>query len=257
MVSGLARGLSWNFEQANWLMSRCQGAVVLALAKGKYIQQEETHLMTSNFCHLEGALATAYKVPTWILAEKGIHNSGILYYGGGIPINKIDVEQGENCLTTNQIKVQFQDWSDKVKSRLTVFLGYCSQAKSTADALHLFIEHTLGVKVRNYAMDFNAGSSILEEIERAAQDCACGIFLFTKDDPLAGLDNNQAAPRDNVVFEAGYFAHAKGKERTLIVREDGAKMPADLGGVIYLPLKDRKDISTIHFPLSNFLTKSV
>lgn len=61
-----------------------------------------------------------------------------------------------------------------------------------------------------------------------------GIFLFTKDNPLVGIDENQASPRDNVVFEAGYFMHAKGKERTLIIREEGTKMPADLGGnIIY------------------------
>jgi hypothetical protein len=40
----------------------------------------------------------------------------------------------------------------------------------------------------------------------------------------------QAVPRDNVVFEAGYFIRAKGKDRVLIVREAGAKTPADLGG---------------------------
>jgi predicted nucleotide-binding protein len=45
-------------------------------------------------------------------------------------------------------------------------------------------------------------------------------------------------PRDNVLLEAGYFASAKGKERVLIVREEGAKMPADFGGDIYVSLKD-------------------
>ncbi|WP_447603718.1 TIR domain-containing protein [Nitrospira sp. Nam80] len=35
-----------------------------------------------------------------------------------------------------------------------------------------------------------------------------------------------------VVFEAGYFASAKGKKRVLIIRQSGTKMPADLGGDI-------------------------
>ena len=110
-----------------------------------------------------------------------------------------------------------------------------------------------GVSVRNYAMDFVPGGTILEEIEKSARACTCGIFLFTKDDPLAGPDPNSAAPRDNVVFEAGYFMRAKGRERCLIIREEGAKMPADLGGNIYLALKDRDDISTIETPLRQFL----
>ena len=61
-----------------------------------------------------------------------------------------------------------------------VFLGYCSAAKATADAITLFLEHTLKVPVRNYAMDFLAGGSILEQIEKASRECTCGVFLFTK-----------------------------------------------------------------------------
>ena len=52
-------------------------------------------------------------------------------------------------------------------------------------------------------------------------------------------------PRDNVVFEAGYFIAAKGKDRVLVVHEDGAKMPADLGGDIYASLPDRDHIGPI------------
>jgi predicted nucleotide-binding protein len=48
---------------------------------------------------------------------------------------------------------------------------------------------------------------------------------------VTGAPENRAVPRDNVLFEAGYFIQAKGKDRVLIVREAGAKMPADLGGM--------------------------
>jgi predicted nucleotide-binding protein len=113
----------------------------------------------------------------------------------------------------------------------------------------------MGVPVRSYAFDFTAGSTILEEIEAAARECTCGIFLFTKDDPQQPGQPWQAAPRDNVVFEAGFFMSAKGRERTLIIREEGAKMPADVGGGIYLGLKDRNDISPIQHAVSEFLHK--
>lgn len=53
------------------------------------------------------------------------------------------------------------------------------------------------------------------------------------------------APRDKVILEAGYFAAAKGKERTLIIRQKGAKMPADLGGDIYAPLLDPDDTNPV------------
>jgi len=41
----------------------------------------------------------------------------------------------------------------------------------------------------------------------------------------------------------------------LIIREEGAKMPADIGGSIYLPLRDRNDITPIHTKLLDFVTK--
>jgi predicted nucleotide-binding protein len=63
----------------------------------------------------------------------------------------------------------------------------------------------------------------------------------------------QAAPRDNVIFEAGYFAHAKGLGRILIVREADAKMPADIGGQVYALFNDRSDISPLERQIRQFV----
>jgi hypothetical protein len=51
----------------------------------------------------------------------------------------------------------------------------------------------------------------------------------------------------------GYFAASKGKNRTLLVLEDGVKMPADLGGDIYVRLPDRGDPSSIEASIVRFL----
>ena len=61
------------------------------------------------------------------------------------------------------------------------------------------------------------------------------------------------APRDNVIFETGYFARARGKERTLIIREGSTKLPADIGGVIYLSLRKRSDITPLKPGLMKFI----
>jgi predicted nucleotide-binding protein len=104
-------------------------------------------------------------------------------------------------------------------------------------------------------MDFLAGPTIYEQIEAAARVCACGLFLFTKDDPLEGKAG--AAPRDNVVFEAGFFFRAYGRERVAVICEEGAKMPADLGGNVYIDLKDRANIASIHWQLQRFLQNAL
>jgi len=110
--------------------------------------------------------------------------------------------------------------------------------------------------VLNWAMDFRAGGSILSEIENARAACSCGVFLFSEDDPLEGTPGG-AAPRDNVVFEAGYFMSSKGPERCLIIRHGEAKMPADVGGAIYVHLGKTADVGSIEARLSDFLLRNL
>jgi len=56
-----------------------------------------------------------------------------------------------------------------------------------------------------------------------------------------------------VIFEAGYFSRSKDRERVLIVRESGAKMPAYLGGNIYVSLEDRTNIAPLEGRIRTFL----
>ena len=56
-----------------------------------------------------------------------------------------------------------------------------------------------------------------------------------------------------MLLEAGYFTQARGKERVAIIREAGAKMPADLGGIIYLSLEDRSQTLPVRKQLIKFL----
>jgi predicted nucleotide-binding protein len=60
-------------------------------------------------------------------------------------------------------------------------------------------------------------------------------------------------PRDNVVYEAGYFAGKKGRDRTFIIQEKGAKLPSDLNGIPYHEISSREDITPIVTPLAEFI----
>ena len=84
--------------------------------------------------------------------------------------------------------------------------------------------------------------------------CSAGVFLCTKDDSLTtdGV-TTKAAPRDNVVFEAGELINAKGKDRVLIVRQADAKMPADLGGDIYASLTNASGIASVKGAIRRFV----
>jgi hypothetical protein len=257
MVQGLPAHEAWTFDGADRLMRRCDSAIIIGYARWRW-QDADGHMvrMPTEYSHYDGALAVAHKVPLPVITESGILDRGIVGSGHGKLVTWIPDGADESWVQENPFRSRLDAWSAEIRRRPRVFLGYCSQARSTADALTLFLERQLMVPVRNYAMDFNiGGATILEEIEKASTECTCGIFLFTKDDPLVAETEDQAAPRDNVVFEAGYFASARGKDRILIIREDGAKMPADLGGCIYALLRDRADISTLHNHLERFLAQ--
>jgi predicted nucleotide-binding protein len=126
-------------------------------------------------------------------------------------------------------------WSAQLQQRCDVFLGYTSSAMPTAIAIRDSLEAD-GVRVVDWDRDFRSADSILSEIQNAAARCSGAILLFTRDESLPP-NADGTPPRDNVLLEAGYFISAKGKPRVLIVREPGAKMPADLGGDSYVPLR--------------------
>jgi predicted nucleotide-binding protein len=154
-------------------------------------------------------------------------------------------------LGTDSFSIPFGRWIGALQRRRDIFLGYCSSSEATARQVKTFLEQDIGAAVLDWKTDFLPAGSILQQIEDAAARCTAGVFLFTRDDTLSGL-GEQAAPRDNVVFEAGYFAAVKGKQRVLIIRERGSKMPADLGGDIYVPLDDRADIGPIKEQILRF-----
>ena len=62
-----------------------------------------------------------------------------------------------------------------------------------------------------------------------------------------------SVPRDNIIFEAGYFIGLKGKQSVLIIRETGSKLPANTGGDIYAALDRKRDITPIKKTLSAFI----
>jgi predicted nucleotide-binding protein len=190
-----------------------------------------------------------------LLAEDGVEDRGVVWTGGGKMITFVPETADSSWVKDADFKKRFNAWLRELGARKDVFLGYCSKSAGTAAQIQLRLER-LGASVLNWAMDFRAGGSILSEIENARAACSCGIFLFSEDDPLEGTPVG-AAPRDNVVFEAGYFMSSKGPDRCLIVRHGEAKMPADVGGAIYVHLARGADVGAIESRLGDLLARNL
>lgn len=251
---GYAKGIGWNNEGVCDVLAYCQGAIIMAFEKWKlHDENDEIIRFTSGYHHYEGALILAQNIPTLIIAERGLKDEGVLSEAGGRFIAYLSLEDGIHKISKT-IEPMFNRWRNEVNDRCHVFLGYSSAATSTAQNIRDFLAAN-GVRVMDWKRDFETSGTILKQIERATQECLGGIFLFTRDDALD--DNDEYSPRDNVLFEAGYFMHAKGDTRTLIILEEGTKFPKDIGGHIYLDLQNRHDIVPIQARVLAFVRNNL
>ena len=252
---GLASSRAWGARDADEVARRCSGAAVIGMARWNFLDTGGNDVrLPTEFSHYEGCLARTLGLPTLVLVQSDVLRRVVFDPTFGGFVGEIPPDSSRDWLKTPEFRVPFGYWRTQLNARRDVFLGYCSSSRTTAASLKNFLQSG-GATVLDWQTDFIAGRSILAQIEEAAARCNAGIFLFTKDDDLSDAhQQDRSAPRDNVVFEAGYFIGLKGKRNVLIVREQGSKMPADLGGDIYALLQDRADIGPIERVVSGFVS---
>lgn len=252
-TTSLSASLAWSATECERVMRRCEGCVVLGFPRWR-INSDAKHIhLATDFNQYEGAVAHTLGLPLLVFIQEGvvprvIFDSSYKGYVGVIP-----KKPSLKWMNRKGFTVPFGYFREKLKERRDIFLGYCSSSRATAVKIKTFLTGKLGLSVLDWNTDFDLSTTILEQIELASIRCGAGIFLFTKDDVLADTGGkNKAVPRDNVVFEAGFFSAIKGKAKILIIRESDAKMPADLGGDIYAALDDKRDIEPIKTALRKF-----
>jgi predicted nucleotide-binding protein len=87
----------------------------------------------------------------------------------------------------------------------------------------------------------NEGKTIIEKFEKHT-DVKAAIVLFTGDDVGRYKDDahDEKRPRQNVIFEAGYFMGKLGRKNTIILAEERLNIQSDLQGYIYIPLDEHQ-----------------
>lgn len=82
------------------------------------------------------------------------------------------------------------------------------------------------------------GRTVIEKFENEGNDVGFAVVLLTADDK--GRKNKarkmQSRARQNVVFEMGFFMALLGRERVMLLLEEGVEEPSDLKGIVYTPL---------------------
>jgi hypothetical protein len=251
---GLASAKAWHPRDADEIARRCAGAAIIGMPRWRFQDAAGLPvLLPTEFNHYEGGLAHTLGLPTLVLVQRDVKRRVVFDMNFGGFVGEFADDADVAWLHTNEFRVPFNYWRNLLDERRDVFLGYSSTSTAVALAVKTHIL-ALGARVLDWQTDFIPGRTILEQIEQAAARSIGGIFLFTKDDDLADRSKVAVAvPRDNVVFEAGYFIAAKGKRNVLIIRQAGSKMPADLGGDIYAALPSRDSIAPIERTLAAFM----
>jgi hypothetical protein len=117
-----------------------------------------------------------------------------------------------------------------------IFLGSSGKQEKLLNALTRGLEDI--AQVDPWMTSFNPGTTTLDRLVELAHEVDFAAFLFAQDDWTSvnqtappPTESGQAAPRDNVVFEAGLFGGVLGMPRTFILHASGAKLPTDLLGL--------------------------
>jgi hypothetical protein len=244
-----------NVEKRLEKIRQSHGVIILAFAQWdacRVTRDENKHVIfPTEFTHINAAMAVGAARPLLVLREKSVAERGVLRRGYvqrtfSIP-NSLDV----NWLDSDEFALVFNEWLNQVNRHRHVFLGYSSQATTVADLIHKYLSEELKVSIFDWR-DFQPTEMIWESIERAERTTSSGVFLFMSDDSLAVGDIQKFVPRDNVVYEAGYFAGAKGRSHALIIQEAGAKIPTDLNGILRLQIENRTNIGPIETRLRKY-----
>src|SRR5580692_3865467 len=115
---------------------------------------------------------------------------------------------------------------------------YRSAAAQIAVALRKLLPQTWSVRGWWDGSLFPAGSTVVESLEGVPDSVEAAVVFFTPDDEITVRGTGFMSPRDNVLFEAGYFLSRFGRRRCAIARIGNVKIPGDLDGMTVLPLSD-------------------
>ena len=84
----------------------------------------------------------------------------------------------------------------------------------------------------------SGGQTIIEKLEYYINEQGVGaaICLFTADDTGKANKEEEQKPRarQNVVFETGLCIGKLGRERIVVIAENGIELPSDMQGVVYI-----------------------
>lgn len=108
---------------------------------------------------------------------------------------------------------------------------------------------------------FKASSYAIESLEKAVDDSDFALAIAQSDDITHTRGQAKPSPRDNVIFELGFFIGRLGRKRTLLLEPRGeeVKLPTDLSGLMTIgyPSGEQQDMSSLLAPACHQIRKII
>jgi predicted nucleotide-binding protein len=123
-----------------------------------------------------------------------------------------------------------------------VFIGSSVEEKEIAETIQLILDYDADCTVWHQGV-FGLSGTVLTGLSKVANESDFAILVLTPDDMVIVRGEESPSPRDNVLFELGFFIGALGLERTFCVhcRDDSIKIPSDLAGIEAATYSRRSD----------------
>ena len=119
--------------------------------------------------------------------------------------------------------------------RPVVFFGSSSEGLAPLRELQSMFSHD-DMIARSWPEGFRPSLTSIENLEREMAGADFAVLVLGPDDLVESRNAIQGAPRDNVIWEHGFFAGGLGRNRVFIVKPRGTllKLPSDWGGITML-----------------------
>jgi predicted nucleotide-binding protein len=138
---------------------------------------------------------------------------------------------------TNQAAVEISPVPPQSRQAEEVFVVH-GHDHSVLEQIARFLEQ-LSLSVHILHEKPNEGNTLVEKFEQYARRAAFALVLLTPDDRggPARLDpaEYRARPRQNVIFELGYFFALLGRKKVCAIHMPEIELPSDYQGIAYIP----------------------
>lgn len=126
---------------------------------------------------------------------------------------------------------------NRTNAQPQIFIICSAEALAIAEAIRIGLEHVARTVIWSDDKIFPPGGYPIEALEEQVAHSDFGIALTEPDDLVLSRDRLSSTPRDNVIFELGFFMARLGRHRTLLLtpRREEVKLPSDFKGLTPIP----------------------